>query len=92
LSKQSVRDAYERLRPLEGLTAEKRGWTLDVLQAVRSLNKTEFLLSDVYSLADSLARLHPQNLHVRDKIRQQLRVLRDLKLVEFLGAGSYRLR
>ncbi len=30
--------------------------------------------------------------HVRDKIRQQLQVLRHLGFVEFLGSGSYRLR
>jgi len=35
--------------------------------------------------------LYPQNAHVRDKIRQQLQVLRDLRLLEFLGSGSYRL-
>jgi type II restriction enzyme len=29
---------------------------------------------------------------VRDKIRQQLQVLRDKALVEFLGRGKYRLR
>jgi type II restriction enzyme len=29
--------------------------------------------------------------HIPDKIRQQLQVLRDLGLLEFLGAGSYRL-
>jgi type II restriction enzyme len=40
----------------------------------------------------SLARLHPQNTHVRDKIRQQLQVLRELGFVSFLGAGSYRLK
>jgi type II restriction enzyme len=36
-----------------------------------------------------LAKLHPHNAHVRDKIRQQLQVLRDLGLLEFLGGGSY---
>src|SRR5580692_2692911 len=30
-----------------------------------------------------LARLHPKTAHVRDKIRQQLQVLRDLGLIEF---------
>jgi hypothetical protein len=30
--------------------------------------------------------------HVRDKIRQQLQVLRDLNLLEFTGRGKYRLR
>ena len=31
------------------------------------------------------------NRHVRPKIRQQLQVLRDLGLLDFLGGGSYRL-
>jgi len=89
---QQVRASYNRLRPLEKLQVEKRGWTLDVLQVVQSLGKLEFTLADVYAHADTLARLHPKNAHVRDKIRQQLQVLRDLGLLEFLGSGSYRLR
>jgi type II restriction enzyme len=86
-----VRQAYGRLRPLEKLKVEKRGWTLDVLNVVRSLNKQEFSLSDVYARADELSKLHPDNRHVRDKIRQQLQVLRDLGLLEFHGSGEYRL-
>jgi len=86
-----VRRAYHRLRPLEQLKAEKRGWTLDVLNLLHSLNKTEFSLSDVYAHTDELAKLHPSNAHVQPKIRQQLQVLRDLGLVKFLGGGSYRL-
>jgi type II restriction enzyme len=87
-----VRRAYKRLRPLENLKVEKRGWTLEVLNVVRSLNKKEFSLADVYAHADDLAKLHPKNAHIPDKIRQQLQVLRDLNLLEFLGSGSYRLR
>jgi len=86
-----VRRAYNRLKPLASLKLEKRGWTLDVLSAVRALGKAEFDLSEVYALEQSLLRLHPKNCHVRDKIRQQLQVLRDLGLLEFLGGGSYRL-
>ncbi len=87
-----VRQAYKRLQPLENLKVEKRGWTLDVLNIVRSLNKKEFSLADVYAHADELAKLHPKNAHIPDKIRQQLQVLRDLGLLEFLTPGSYRLR
>ena len=86
-----VRGSYERLRPLEKLRVEKRGWTLDVLQVVQSLGKLEFTLANVYAHSDALAKLHPNNAHVRDKIRQQLQVLRDLGLLKFLGDGSYRL-
>ncbi len=88
----SVRRAYNRLRPLEKLHAEKRGWTLDVLNIVRSLKRAEFALADVYEYADELAKLHPKNAHVRDKIRQQLQELRKLDVLEFHGGGRYRLR
>jgi len=86
-----VRRAYRRLRPLEKLKVENRGWTLDVLNVVHSLNKPEFSLSDVYARADELSELHPGNRHVREKIRQQLQVLRDLGLLSFLAPGEYRL-
>ena len=92
ISISEVRQQYARLRPLEALTSEKRGWTLDVLNAVRALGKNDFSLSDVYALETSLRKLYPRNRHVRDKIRQQLQVLRDLGLLEFLGHGRYRLR
>ena len=86
-----VRKAYERLRPLAELNVEARRWTLDVLNIVRSLNRTEFSLRDVYAREEQLAKLHPKNLHVRGKIRQQLQVLRDMNLLDFLGRGHYRL-
>jgi type II restriction enzyme len=91
-SPSEVRLAYRRLRPLGELKVDKRGWTLDVLNVLRGLNKPDFLLSEVYAHAGALAKIHPKNAHIRDKIRQQLQVLRDLGLLEFLGAGSYRLR
>jgi type II restriction enzyme len=86
-----VREQYARLRPLETLTTENRGWTLDVLNAVRGLGKSDFVLSDVYALETSLGQLYPRNHHVRDKIRQQLQALRDLGLLVFLGHGRYRM-
>lgn len=87
-----VRKAYERVRPFEKLNIEKRGWTLDVLNVVRSLGKREFELPEVYAHTNQLAKLHPQNHHINPKIRQQLQILRDLNFLEFLGNGSYRLK
>lgn len=87
-----VRRAFKRLKPLASLKLEKRGWTLDVLNAVRLLKKPEFDLAEIYAFEQLLLKLHPNNSHIRDKIRQQLQVLRDLGLLEFLGSGSYRLR
>lgn len=87
-----VREKYKRLRPREKPKVENRGWTLDVMNVVRSLHRKQFFLSDIYAHENELAESHPKNAHVRDKIRQQLQVLRDLGLLEFLGSGSYRLR
>lgn len=84
-----VRGQYMRLRPLERMSHEKRGWTLDVLKVIRSLDKPEFSLGEVYRYGDHLQSLHPRNFHVREKIRQQLQRLRDMGLLEFAGAGRY---
>ena len=92
VSPRSVREQYARLRPLEKFKHDARGWTLDVLNVVRALNKTEFSLPEAYPFAPHLQKLHPDNRHVRDKIRQQLQVLRDLGFVEFLGGGRYQAR
>jgi len=91
VSSSKVRKAYEKLRPLEKLNVQKRGWTLDVLQVVKGLNKKELTLKEVYEEEEELAKLHPDNHNVQPKIRQQLQVLRGLGLLEFLAPGSYRL-
>jgi type II restriction enzyme len=92
VSPAKVRKAYKKLRPLEKLSLQRRGWTLDVLQVVKGLNKREFTLKEVYDQEETLAKLHPGNHNLQPKIRQQLQVLRDLGLLEFLAPGSYRLK
>jgi len=37
------------------------------------------------------AHRYPDNRHIRDKIRQQLQILRDLGLLQFLRPAHYRL-
>ena len=88
----SVRDWYRRVTPLESISAMERGWALDVLQLLRTLNKAEFTLDEAYRFEPELAALYPNNRHVKDKIRQQLQVLRDKGLLDFVDRGRYRLR
>jgi type II restriction enzyme len=92
LSSEAVRRSYKRIKPLAAIEPQQRGWTLDILAAVRSLGKQSFTLDEVYSLEPGLAELHPDNKHVRDKIRQQLQLLRDARLITFTGRGNYRIR
>src|ERR1700722_9171367 len=48
-SRRDVRAQYARIRPLEKLKSDQRGWTLDVLNVVRSLGRAEFSLREVYA-------------------------------------------
>jgi type II restriction enzyme len=86
-----VRRRFQRFLPLAKKSVEQRGWTLLTLSMVRRLGKKEFTLSDIYALETEFARAYPDNHHVRDKIRQQLQILRDLGVLEFLGRGEYRI-
>ncbi|MBI3020865.1 MAG: restriction endonuclease [Candidatus Omnitrophica bacterium] len=87
-----VRAKFRLSRGLSNIETSKRGWVLDLLTALRSLNKIEFTLGEAYGLENTLSALHPKNRHVREKIRQQLQVLRDLGYLTFLGGGDYRLK
>lgn len=87
-----VRESFRRIKPLEAFPLEERGWALDVLRIVRDLGKREFSNSDVYAFQQQLERLHPRNRHVRDKIRQQLQVLRDRGFIVQVSRGVWALR
>ena len=90
-SASEVREQFKRVKPLKDISIKQRGWTLDVLNVVRRLGKTEFKNEEVYAFARELEKLHPDNRHIRDKIRQQLQVLRDAKLLIHVGSGIWRL-
>ena len=73
-----------------------QGWGAEVLAAVRELQtitrNNRFTLKAFYSMfGEYLSSLHPENHHVNAKIRQQLQLLRDHGILEFLGSGRYRI-
>lgn len=86
----AVRKQYRAMSALRSLNSSSRGWLIDVLNVARSLGKHEFHLSELYSRDEQLRALHPQNMHIRPKIRQQLQVLRDMGMLRFEGNGVYR--
>ena len=69
-----------------------KGWLLDVMNCVEQFSKREFSLEEIYAFEPLLNKKHPNNSHIKDKIRQQLQVLRDRGYVEFLNRGVYRLK
>ena len=76
LSPESVREGYNRFRFLSEKKYDVRGWTADVLKIIRELGKAEFALNEVYAYDEQLQKFHPENKHIRPKIRQQLQILR----------------
>ena len=84
-----IRQQYQQVRPISQIGAASRGWTLDVLSIISRFGGNPFELSEVYGFEAHFASLHPKNTHIREKIRQQLQVLRDLNLLRFLGRGKY---
>ena len=87
-----VREHFKRLQPLKELSVDDRGWTLDVLNIVRRLEKIEFSNSDIYAFEPELKQLHPKNDNIKAKTRQQLQVLRDTGFLIHLGRGEWRLK
>ncbi|MDO8663385.1 MAG: Dam-replacing domain protein, partial [Candidatus Wildermuthbacteria bacterium] len=67
-------------------------WLLDVMRCVDKLGKKEFALDEVYAFENELSLAHPENRHIKDKIRQQLQILRDNGYLEFIERGIYRVR
>lgn len=88
--KEEVRKQWEKGVFLREKKGESKGWILDVLNCLDLIKADKFSLSDVYRFEAHLSLKHPQNKHVKDKIRQQLQVFRDKNIIEFLGNGNYR--
>lgn len=95
IPRDSAREKFQQTAFLSEKAAGTRDWTTAVMDCIDDLPVApgeRFALSDVYGFEDRLSEMYPDNQHVRAKIRQQLQVLRDEGLLEFLGDGTYRLR
>lgn len=88
--KKKVLEQFNKIAFLKQEKIETKGWILDIMKCIDNIKSTDFSLQDVYKFEAELAKLHPENHHIRPKIRQQLQILRDKKLIEFIGNGKYR--
>jgi type II restriction enzyme len=89
IARESVTQQFQKTLFLRTQSIESRGWTLDVWQCIDRIDAS-FSLNQVYAFADELQLKHPENNHVKDKIRQQLQILRDKGMIEFVSRGRYR--
>lgn len=92
ISPTTVRESWQQTLFLRDRSLQARGWLIEVLKCVEEIPQVDFSLQDIYAFEARLRSTYPENANVRPKIRQQLQVLRDRGLLEFLGGGRYRKR
>lgn len=90
LSKNIVLETWQKTVFLRENSAEAKGWTLNVLKCLDRVSTNDFSLNDIYKFENELKQKYPNNNFVKDKIRQQLQLLRDKNIIEFVGRGKYR--
>ncbi len=77
----------DREKLLQGFS----GWKRLTLEGVLSMQDDEFGLDDVYKVCGpSAAQQYPENHNVNAKLRQQLQLLRNIGIIEFVSPGNYR--
>ena len=92
-----VRKKWQRMAFLGTDVRASRGWGADVYSRVCRLvqesGNREFTLRSFYfRFLTELAEIHSENHHLREKVRQQMQVLRNGGLLEFVdNRGTYRL-
>lgn len=88
-NKEEVNKEWNFSKNFEIKNLKQRGWTFEILKIVEK-QKQDFTLEDIYKYEKDLEKLFPDNKHIKDKIRQQLQILRDKKYIKFLEKGSYK--
>ena len=64
---------------------------MNILACINRVAAQKFTPEDIYRYERELQAKHPQNHHIRPKIRQQLQFLRDLGYITFMGPGNIKL-
>ena len=90
ISKSEVRSKWKQTKFLQSKKGESKGWILDVMNCIDAINHDTFSLKEIYSFENRLKQKYPNNNFIKDKIRQQLQLLRDKGVVEFVGQGKYK--
>lgn len=90
IDKKIVKNTFNKTLFLREKTEDSKGWILDLMICVDLIKKETFMLDDVYKFEDRLKLKYPSNNFIKDKIRQQLQLLRDKGIIEFVSRGCYK--
>lgn len=86
----TVTSTFQKTLFIRDKNEKAKGWILDTLKCIDSIDKDIFFLKDIYKFENFLKIKYPNNNFIKDKVRQQLQILRDKGLIEFIGRGKYR--
>lgn len=86
--KEEINKIWKKMFFLMNKNPNFRGWTSDVLKIVQEQNSI-FTLKDIYKYENYFKELHPENNNIQAKIRQQLQILRDNRMIIFKNNGTY---
>lgn len=90
VNKEIVLSQWQQTCFLKGVNQAAKGWLIDVLNCIETVPKQTFSLDEIYHFETALKVKHPENNFIKDKIRQQLQVLRDKGFIEFVSRGLYK--
>ncbi len=85
-----VQEKFNKTLFIRNKAVSGKGWILDILKCLDEITTENFSLDEVYKFEQKLKLKYPKNQFIKDKIRQQLQVLRDKGIIEFIGRGKYR--
>ena len=85
-----VENSFKKTLFIREKSAETRGWILDLMNCIDMIKNETFILDDVYKFEEKLKLKYPNNNFIKDKIRQQLQILRDKGIIEFVNRGQYK--
>lgn len=89
IDRSKILSTWKKTEFLSRQKQDSRGWLIEVLKILDKIHNRNFTLNEVYKYEKILQSKFPNNNFVKDKIRQQLQVLRDKGLIEFKGQGHY---
>lgn len=90
VDRELVTESFTKTLFLREKSKDSKGWILDIMSCVDSIPKDSFSLDEVYKFEEKLKLKYPNNNFIKDKIRQQLQVLRDKGIIEFVSRGKYK--
>jgi type II restriction enzyme len=90
ISSETVKNSFNRTLFLRTKNQESKGWILSIMNCIDNIPSKTFTLNEIYKFEEYLRQKYPNNNFIKDKIRQQLQLLRDKGIIEFVSRGKYK--